>query len=45
MTYLSAVNRRWPILGIAAGIVAAFTLALPLTWLVSNLVVDGLVGR
>jgi hypothetical protein len=45
MTYLSAMNRRWPILRIAAGIVAAFTLALSLTWLVSNLVVDGLVGR
>jgi hypothetical protein len=40
MSYLSAVARRWPILGVAGKIILTFALAIPLTWLVSNLVVQ-----
>jgi hypothetical protein len=45
MTYISAVAQRWPIFRVAARIILAFALATPLTWLLSNLVVDGLAGR
>jgi hypothetical protein len=45
MTYLSGAAQRWPILRITVGVVIAFALATPLAWLVSNLLVGGLVGQ
>lgn len=44
MTYLLGVAQRWPILRTAAGIILVFSLAVPLTWVVCNLVV-GLIDR
>jgi hypothetical protein len=41
MTTLSKISTRWPMLYTALGIVLTFSLFVPVLWLFSNLLVDG----
>ena len=41
MTEFSNAANRWPTLRMTAGVVLAFCCAMPVVWLLSNLIVDG----
>jgi hypothetical protein len=45
MTYLSGVVQRRPMLRTATAIVLTFSVAVPLVWIVSNLLVYELIGH
>lgn len=45
MTSVSGVGQRWPILRTATGIILIFTFATPMVRVVSNLLVEELIGR